>query len=187
MQIFTFDFFFIAQGVLYSKEPLSVGAFFQVKIEELDQRWSESLMIGVTGQPVEKLSSPMSALLMKRQTWVICGDALHYEGRKIRTNLSFNLNQLQIGQSVGVYLHSTGYLHVLVDGLDQGSVLWVGTDHLHAVVDLYGMCVQVSTLSSRVTLPPPGIEEKALRESANSEKYYQLKTNAPLQQSCRFR
>ena len=99
----------------------------------------------------------------------------------------FNLNHLQIGQSVGVYLHSTGYLHVLVDGMDKGSVLWVGTDHLHTVIDLYGMCVQVSTLSSRVTLPPPGIEEKALRESANSEKYYQLKTNAPLQQSCRFR
>ena len=179
---------------MYSKEPLAPGTYFQVKIEQLDVRWTGSLMIGLTGQPVEKISSPTSALLIKRQTWIICGNAIHQDGRKICSNLSFDLNELLVGQSVGVYLHSTGYLHVLIDGVDQGSVLWIGKDGLHAVVDLYGMCVQVSTLTGRPTPAtadsqhPPGIEEKALLENSSTEKCsYQVESSVVLRSSCRYR
>ena len=161
------------QGVLFSKEPLAPGTCFQVKVDQIDGRWTGSLMIGVTGQRPEKVSSPMNALAMKRQTWVVCGNAVHHCGLKIRGDLTFNLNQLQSGQSVGVYLSESGHLHVLIDGQDQGAVASVGTTvSLYAVIDLYGKCTEVSIVSTPRTGPQSAtcLEEKGHRETSATEK-----------------
>lgn len=194
--VLQFIFFFI-KGLVYSKEPLVPGGCFQVKIEQLDERWTGSLMVGVTGIPPDKMPStpPTCALLLKRPSWIISGRAVHQSGRKTRTDLKFDLNQLRIGQSAGVHLSQTGHLHVLIDGLDCGSVAWVGTsESLFAVIDLYGQTTEISAVSTRPTstntstptTQPALNEEKALRESSNTEKSLTIGRNQ-MQRLCRYK
>lgn len=154
-------------------------------------------MLGVTAIPPEKMPStpPTCALLLKRPSWVISGRTLHQGGRKIRSDLKFDLNELQVGQSAGVHLSQTGHLHVLIDGIDCGSVAWIGTsESLFAVVDLYGQTTEMSTVSVRSastttstpTTQPALNEEKALRESSNTEKSLTGVRNYS-QRSCRYK
>lgn len=175
---------------MYSKEPISVGGYFQVKIDQLDERWSGSLMLGVTTIVPDRTvtTPPTCALLLKRASWIVTGQCVHHGGRKVRSDLSFDLDELRTGQSAGVFISQTGHLHILIDGQDCGSVVWVGTsDPLYAVVDLYGQVSQVSTLSERwapasdATSASQTVhtEEKALRESSSTEKNrFEPKTSA---------
>lgn len=154
-------------------------------------------MLGVTGIPPDKIPStpPTSALLLKRPSLVVSGHFLYQNNRRIRSDLKFNLNDLRVGQSVGVHLSQSGHFHVLVDGLDYGSLGWVGTgDTLFAVFDLYGQTTEVSTISSRSTstttstptVQPTLNEEKALRECSNTEKSL-AENRRHLQRSCRYK
>ena len=196
----------IHQGLVYSKEPLAPGsAPFQVRIEQLDERWTGSIMLGVTANSPDKmLGSPTCALLLKRPCWIVCGRSVQQGvGRRLSpVDLPFDLNRLRVGQTAGIYLNSTGHLGVVIDGQDQGTVAHVGLDHtFHAVVDLYGACLQTSvilpgdvTSSNAATAPCPSVqqeqqpvipsmEEKALRESVNSEKILRSTRNRP----CRYK
>lgn len=191
----------IIQGLLYSKDPLVPGSPpFLVRIEQLDERWTGSIMLGVTANSPDKMSgSPTCALLLKKPSWVVCGHSVHHGvGQRLTSDLSFDLNRLQVGQTAGIYLTSSGHLGVVVDGQDYGSVVRVGLEHqLHAVVDLYGACLQASvvisgqpgscnsTTNSAAQLPH-ATEEKALRESINSEKVLRTPRN-PANRSCRYR
>lgn len=154
-------------------------------------------MLGVTGIPPDKIPStpPTSALLLKRPSWVVSGNALYQNGRRIRSDLKFNLNELKIGQSAGVHLSQSGHLHFLIDGQDYGSLGWVGTgDSLFAVVDLYGQAIEVTSISVRSSstctstpiVQPSYNEEKALRETSNSEKSL-AESRRHLQRSCRYK
>ena len=154
-------------------------------------------MLGVTGVHPDKMPStpPTCALLLKRPSWIVSGRALHQGGRRVRSDFKFDLNELRVGQSVGVHLSQTGHLHVLIDGLDCGSVAWVGTsESLFVVVDLYGQTAEISTVSVRPTstntstptAQPALNEEKALRESSNTEKSLTGGRNQS-QRSCRYK
>ena len=175
------------QGLVYSKEPLTPGQCFQVKIEALDDRWSGSLMLGLTGiSPDKTPSSPTSALLLKQPTWILSGRFIYQNGKKRTIELA-DLNQLGVGQSAGVYLSPSGHLGLAVDGQDLGPLVWVGLDEpLYAVVDLYGTCTQVTITSGRLSTasspPLPPLEEKALRETWRSEKISVIQSG-----DCRYR
>ena len=193
------------QGLVYSKDSLAVGQCFQVKIDTLDERWTGSLMIGLTGiSPDKTPSSPTSALLLKQSTWIVSGKSIYQSGspkRKIESIMeegadatlkSLDLNQLRVGQSLGVYLSPSGHLGLALDGRDLGPLVWIGlTEPLYAVLDLYGACTQVTIASSgRLSTPSPPsqqatVEEKALRESSRSEKT--PATPSPVNGDCRYR
>ena len=130
----------------------------------------------------------MNALAMKRQTWVVCGNAVHHCGLKIRGDLTFNLNQS--GQSVGVYLSESGHLHVFIDAQDQGAVASVGTTvSLNAVIDLYGKCTEVSIVSTPRNGPQSAtcLEEKGHRETSATEKDCPAVMANLAHRSCRYR
>jgi len=127
------------QGLVYSKEAVAVGQCFQVKIDALDERWTGSLMIGLTGISPDKMpSSPTCALLLKQPTWIVSGKSIYQSGsprRKIESVVeegadallkSLDLNQLRIGQSIGVYLSPSGHLGLALDGRDLGPLVWIG-------------------------------------------------------------
>ena len=131
----------------------------------------------------------MNALSMRRAAWIVCGDTVHHAGVRVSSNLPFNLNKLTAGQSVGVYISEVAALHIVVDGVDQGPIASLAaTQHWHAVVDLYGKCVQVSVAAGRMaselmTVPTHCVEEKVSRET-ETEKNCE---NTPRNRSCKYK
>lgn len=61
--------------------------FIQVRLGPLNPRWSSSLMLGVTAQSPEKLHLPNTAFALKRNTWIISGDSVFYNGVKVSHEL----------------------------------------------------------------------------------------------------
>lgn len=184
------------QGLVFSKDPLVPGSQpFQIRIEQLDERWTGSIMLGVTAISPEKMSgSPTCALLLKRPSWIICGRSVHQGiGRRLTSDIGFDLNHLKAGQTAGLCINSTGHLCVVIDGKDRGPVAKVGLDQaFYAVVDLYGACLQASVVpvgqptSVAQSNQPILAEEKALRETANSEKIFRA-SRSPKRRSCGYK
>ena len=131
----------------------------------------------------------MNALAIRRLTWIVCGNAVYHCGTKIQSDLKYNLNHLQSGQSVGVYLSECGNLHLIIDGQDQGSVASVGTGTcLYAVADLYGKCVEASIVSSLRASAEHStvVEEKGHLETSTTEKDCLLTVSQPCR-PCEYR
>jgi len=61
----------------------------QVKIEQLNIKWTASLVIGVVDFSPDKWKPPNSALSIKRPSWLIHGDSVFQSGLKV----SFWTNQ----------------------------------------------------------------------------------------------
>ena len=66
-------------------------SYLQVRLGPLNPRWSSSLMFGVTAQSPEKLHLPNTAFALKRNTWVISGDSVFYNGVKVSDELALKL------------------------------------------------------------------------------------------------
>ncbi|EFX70477.1 hypothetical protein DAPPUDRAFT_257054 [Daphnia pulex] len=136
------------QGLIYSEDPLIPRGCFQVKIEQLDERWTGSLMLGVTAIPPEKsrrLRLPARFNLSGLVGSSADGPFTKVAGR-YDPDLKFDLNELRVGQSADVHLSQMGHHHVLINGLDCCSLAWIGTsESLLAVVDLYGQTTKMST------------------------------------------
>lgn len=56
----------------------------QVRIDRLNSKWCSSLLVGVVGENPEKLHFPLSALGLRKLSWVVCGDSVYHNGVKVR-------------------------------------------------------------------------------------------------------
>ncbi|XP_076042886.1 neuralized-like protein 4 isoform X2 [Oratosquilla oratoria] len=134
------------QGIVMSARPLTRNVLFQVRLGALNPRWSSSLMVGVTAQSPEKLSLPNTALSLKKNTWIICGDSVFYNGVKIKGRYGPDLDSLAGGiggHQVGVLVDNELRLHLYVNGVDQGVAAKEIPANPYVILDLYGQCEEV--------------------------------------------
>ena len=61
-----------------SSKPLINNKVFQVKITNINDRWVSNILCAVSSMSPEKVTFPISALGLKKQSWIICGDWISY-------------------------------------------------------------------------------------------------------------
>lgn len=82
------------------------------------------------------------------------GQTLIHNGRTIRNDMPFNLDNLTSGSKIGV-LRNGSAIHFFVNGVDQGPAYECQIQNMYAVVDLYGQCAQVSITTSQADIRAP--------------------------------
>ncbi|XP_040064057.1 neuralized-like protein 4 [Ixodes scapularis] len=159
-------------GLLVSSKPLPRGQLFRVRIDRLNSKWCSSLLVGVVGENPEKLHFPLSALGLRKLSWVVCGDSVYHNGVKVKGGYGPNLDNLQQWHTVGVQVDLEGCLHMHVNGVDQGVAARDLPPVCYALVDLYGQCEQVTVIESHDQDSEPGADcrEKADIENSVKEK-----------------
>ncbi|KAG8230350.1 hypothetical protein J437_LFUL000621 [Ladona fulva] len=113
------------QGVLVSGRPLPRGHIFQVRIDKLNQRWTSSLLCGITCLSPDRIKFPLTALGFKRNSWIICEDSVFQNGCKVKGRYGPNLDSLEVGHKLGLMVDAEGKLHLYVDGVDQGIAVTI--------------------------------------------------------------
>jgi len=79
----------------------------------------------------------------KKRYWCRFGNERHHNGQE--KTVSINLNDLHVGQSVGLLVTRDGDLHLFVDGKHR-EMVWSGlpTDQpLWGVADVFGVCAKM--------------------------------------------
>ncbi|KAF6299225.1 neuralized E3 ubiquitin protein ligase 4 [Rhinolophus ferrumequinum] len=139
------------QGIVVISQPLVPQLLVQVRIDFLNRQWTSSLVLGVITCPPERLNFPASACALKRAAWLLRGHGVFHNGLKICEKFGPNLDTCPEGTILGLRLDSSGGLHLLVNGMDQGVAVPDVPQPCHALVDLYGQCEQVTIVN-----PEPG-------------------------------
>ncbi|XP_066296523.1 neuralized-like protein 4 isoform X1 [Branchiostoma lanceolatum] len=134
------------QGIVVSRRPLPRMQLFQVRVDKLNPRWTSSLLIGVVGQAPDKLSFPLTAVGIKKSSWIIQGNALFNNSVKVREQYGPNLDSLHVGHLVGVMVDLNGCFHLFVNGVDQGVAAHDIPVPCYVVIDLYGQCEQITII-----------------------------------------
>ncbi|KAK3104995.1 hypothetical protein FSP39_014857 [Pinctada imbricata] len=155
------------QGIVVTGHPLPRNKLFQVKIEQLNPRWSSSIMIGVLGFCPERYNLPVSSMSIKKSCIMIQGNAVFNSGCKIMEQYGPDLDAIKVGDKVGVLVDDDGSLHLYYNGIDQGIAAKDVPNSSYVILDLYGQCEKVSittdesmTLETRVTSPIPTTEDR---------------------------
>ena len=111
---------------------------------------------GVTTTSPDKVKlvsySPELALQNKKMKyWIVSEDILYYNGDQ--TKKSFNLNDLEVGQSVGLCVTHSGQLHFFIDGIDKGVIcsgLITGVPYW-GIADVYAQTTKIQLLNYNST------------------------------------
>jgi len=136
-------------GVVLSETPLPDNHLFQVCIRKLNSRWTGSVMIGVTAQDPDSLTSlPSTANSIKICPWIVVNNAVYVNGNKVNDNLRRSLDSLQEGDTLGVLIDKKSRLHLLINGEDLGPIAQAIPARRFAVLDLYGCCEEVSIVTA---------------------------------------
>lgn len=104
----------------------------------------------------------------------VSGQTLIHNGRTIRNDMPFNLDNLTSGSKVGV-MRNGDAIHFFINGIDQGHAYDCQIQNMFAVIDLYGQCAQVSivVLMQSSTRAPYAISE-------NSQSLQAASVHAPI-------
>ncbi|KAK5646861.1 hypothetical protein RI129_005325 [Pyrocoelia pectoralis] len=131
-------------AIVFSNRPLRDGELFEVTLENMVDRWSGSIEIGVTAARPDDLELPSTATDLAHDTWMLSGSSIMENGTTIRNNYGCDLDTLGAGVRIGVMRSSEKTLEFYKDGVPQGLACVVTHSNIYAVVDLYGQCAQVS-------------------------------------------
>lgn len=133
-------------SIVFSNRPLRQRELFEVVLETMIDHWNGSVEIGVTGIRPDEISFA-SATDLEQDTIMVSGQTLIHNGRTVRNDMPFNLDNLTSGSKVGV-MRNGDAIHFFVNGIDQGHAYDCPIQNMYAVIDLYGQCAQVSIVSS---------------------------------------
>ncbi|KAG1679563.1 Neuralized-like protein 4 [Nymphon striatum] len=131
------------QGLVFFNRPAKRGQLYQIQIDKLNPRWTSSLLIGITANHPEKTSLSVTALSIRKSSWVICSESVYHNGTKIKGRYGPNLNSLQVGHRVGIMVDVNNTLHLYVNGIDQGVAAKHIPNICYILADLYGQCEQL--------------------------------------------
>lgn len=131
-------------AIVFSNRPLRDGELFEVTLENMVDRWSGSIEIGVTAARPDDLELPSTATDLAQDTWMLSGSSIMENGTTIRNNYACDLDTLGAGIRIGVMRSAEKTLEFYKDGVPQGVACVVTHSNIYAVVDLYGQCAQVS-------------------------------------------
>ncbi|XP_077531935.1 neuralized E3 ubiquitin protein ligase 4 isoform X2 [Haemaphysalis longicornis] len=131
-------------GIVMSAQPLRDNQLFEVRIDKKVSTWSGSIEIGVTALDPGTLAFPSSATNLREGSWVMSGTGVLQDGKTLVEEYGTDLDQLGEGDRVGVMRTASGELKFFVNGRCQGVAASQVPPQVHAVVDLYGKCAQIS-------------------------------------------
>ncbi|XP_035889004.1 neuralized-like protein 4 isoform X4 [Phyllostomus discolor] len=146
-----------AHGLVFSTKELKTEEVFEVKVEELDEKWAGSLRIGLTTLAPGEMGPgagggpglpPSLPELRTKTTWMVSSCEVRRDGLLQRMNYGRNLERLGVGSCVGIRRGTDDSMHVLVDGEDMGPAATGIAKNVWAVLDLYGPVRSVSIVSS---------------------------------------
>uniref|UniRef100_T1IVE5 NHR domain-containing protein n=1 Tax=Strigamia maritima TaxID=126957 RepID=T1IVE5_STRMM len=176
------------QGIVVCRNSLVRGQLFQIRIERLNSRWTSSLIIGVVAVCPDIINFPLTALGLKKSSWVICSDCVFHNGVKVRGQYGPNLDTLQIYHVVGILVDTQNRLHLYVNGVDQGVAAQDIPLQCYAVADLYGQCEQIVIINGEGSSYETDYREKADIDDGVKEKIYQPITNDQLiMKNCQYK
>ncbi|KAG8230351.1 hypothetical protein J437_LFUL000622, partial [Ladona fulva] len=110
--------------------------------------WSGSIEIGVTACDPSTLEFHSSATDLRNGSWILSGHSILKDGRPMVEAYGIDLSKLVEGDRVGVMRTSQGELVFWVNGLSHGVAASGIPPRVHAVIDLFGKCAQVTLLST---------------------------------------
>ncbi|XP_011908563.1 PREDICTED: neuralized-like protein 4 isoform X2 [Cercocebus atys] len=147
-----------AHGLVFSTKELRAEEVFEVKVEELDEKWAGSLRLGLTTLAPGEMGPgaggsgpglpPSLPELRTKTTWMVSSCEVRRDGQLQRMNYGRNLERLGVGSRVGVRRGADDTMHILVDGEDMGPAATGIAKNVWAVLDLYGPVRSVSIVSS---------------------------------------
>ncbi|XP_012042103.3 neuralized-like protein 4 isoform X2 [Ovis aries] len=167
-----------AHGLVFSTKELKTEEIFEVKVEELDEKWAGSLRLGLTtlapgdmgpgagGGPGLPPSLPE---LRTKTTWMVSSCEVRRDGQLQRMNYGRNLERLGVGSRVGIRRGADDTMHILVDGEDMGPAATGIAKSVWAVLDLYGPVRSVSIVSSTHLDEPEGTQPPSPSSDTGSE------------------
>lgn len=133
-------------AIVMSARPLRDGEMFEIQIERMVERWSGSIEAGVTLIRPEDLEFPNTMTDIDYDTWMLSGSAVMRDGQTVRNGYCCDLDSLNVGSRLGMVRAIDGSLHYFINGEDQGIAIDHIPSSVYAVVDLYGICGQVSVV-----------------------------------------
>ncbi|XP_041520576.1 neuralized-like protein 4 isoform X1 [Microtus oregoni] len=167
-----------AHGLVFSTKELKAEEVFEVKVEELDEKWAGSLRLGLTTLAPEEMGPgagsgpglpPSLPELRTKSTWMVSSCEVRRDGHLQRMNYGRNLERLGVGSRVGIRRGADDTMHVLVDGEDMGPAATGIAKNVWAVLDLYGPVRSVSIVSSTRLEEPEGTQPPSPSSDTGSE------------------
>ncbi|XP_015908035.1 neuralized-like protein 4 [Parasteatoda tepidariorum] len=132
-------------GVVMTHRPLLDNELFEIRIDELVNKWSGSIEMGVTIHNPDNLEFPATMTNLTSGTIMMSGSGILTNGKGCRREYGeYNLDDLQEGDRIGLAIKSDRKLYYYINGYDQGIAAEIVPDVVFGVVDLYGMTVKVS-------------------------------------------
>lgn len=161
-------------GVVMTHRPLVDNELFEIQIDELINKWSGSIEMGITTHNPDNLDFPATMTNMgsvfdhSSGTIMMSGCGILINGKGSRREYGeFNLDELHEGDRIGLIRKSNGNLHYYINGLDQGIAADNVPAVVHGVVDLYGMTVKVTIVDSEASSPDQSNESVSVAETLN--------------------
>lgn len=130
------------QGFVFSNQILQKGKIFEIRIDQINPKWTSNLMVGVLECNPERIQFPFNALGLKKACWLVMGDDVFRNGIRTSEKIGVDLNTLKVGQTVGLMVDSAHNLHIIVGSMDNVIACNVGS-RCRALVVLYGEAEQV--------------------------------------------
>ncbi|XP_036077913.1 neuralized-like protein 4 isoform X5 [Rousettus aegyptiacus] len=167
-----------AHGLVFSTKELRAEEVFEVKVEELDEKWAGSLRLGLTTLAPGEMGSgagggpglpPSLPELRTKTTWMVSSCEVMRDGQLQRMNYGRNLERLGVGSRVGIRRGTDDTMHIVIDGEDMGPAATGIAKNVWAVLDLYGPVRSVSIVSSARLEEPEGTRPPSPSSDTGSE------------------
>ncbi|XP_054716329.1 neuralized-like protein 4 [Uloborus diversus] len=157
-------------GVVMTHRPLLDDELFEIRIDELVNKWSGSIEMGITTHSPDTLDFPATMTNMRSGTIMMSGCGILTNGKGSRREYGeYNLDELHEGDRIGLVRKSNKNLHYYINGLDQGIASENVPETIYGVVDLYGMTVKVSITEHYK--PTPNEIDLEINSSASEVRY----------------
>ncbi|KAG8230184.1 hypothetical protein J437_LFUL006116 [Ladona fulva] len=123
-------------GSALTTRPLLNNEIFTVRIDKLGTKYSYGIGIGLTTHAPGTFEIPNHMDVLKTGKWMFYIKALYYNSSSV--TYGYDLNNVKVGQRVGVMRSKSGTIHLFVDGIDQGPAMSNIPDNVYGALDLFG-------------------------------------------------
>ncbi|XP_017783812.1 PREDICTED: neuralized-like protein 4 [Nicrophorus vespilloides] len=143
------------QGLVIVQPCLTNNQSMYVIIEQVDKKWQSSLLVGVVCGLPERFILPATALAFKGPFCIVASDWISLNGIKSRSNYGQKLNNLKVGDKVGLMLLESGIRLIINDCVEE-ILTWIPPtgQNCYAVFDMYGQCQQIKILNENEEVKP---------------------------------
>ncbi|XP_068725548.1 neuralized-like protein 4 [Montipora capricornis] len=138
------------KGVVLTSQPLQNDELFEVRLDSKVSRWLGSIQIGAITVSAENLLFPsVIATCSQGTAFVLSGNKILNNGQEM-TPISKDLDNLSVGDRVGIMRKSDNTLHFFINGVNVGKRIKTIPPVLYGVVDLFGQAEEVTITGGTV-------------------------------------